>query len=59
MTMKSTRFTESQLWRLVGYSVAMMSVFAARHGAWRNVVTALAATVLATSLARAKTRCVR
>lgn len=59
MTMRSKRFTEPQLWRLVGFSIAMMSVFAAKHGTSRNVVSALAAVVLATSLARARTRCVR
>jgi hypothetical protein len=59
MTMQKKRCTESQAWTLVGYSIAMMSVFAARHGVWRNVVSALAAVVLATALARARTRCVR
>ncbi len=57
--MQQTKFNERQVWRLVGFSIAMMSVFANKQGVWRNVVIALAAVVLATALARAQTRCMR
>jgi len=54
------RFTNNEAWRLVAYSLAMMSVFAPGHGPWRATVTALAALVIsiaAGSLTRK--RCVR
>jgi hypothetical protein len=58
MTMQK-RFTSKEAWRLVAYSLAMMSVFAPVHGAWRSTVTATAAVMVAITVASlVRRRCV-